>query len=66
MQVFDLEIKDKKESENLVANHLSQLEHEDERVDNQVSINESFPDEKVLAIQSSNAPWYADYANYPA
>nr|XP_027124403.1 uncharacterized protein LOC113741122 [Coffea arabica] len=60
LQEFDVEIKDKKGSENLVADHLSRLEYIP--VKDQVPIQENFPDEFVLAL--SNSPWYADFANY--
>ena len=56
LQEFDLEIRDKNGSENLVADHLSRLE-QGERGDNvMVSITEEFPDEKLLALQTSDAP----------
>ncbi|XP_071905800.1 uncharacterized protein [Coffea arabica] len=57
---FDVEIKDKKGTENLVADHLSRLEYIP--VKDQVPIQENFPDEFVLAI--INSPWYADIANF--
>ncbi|XP_038979869.1 uncharacterized protein LOC120109989 [Phoenix dactylifera] len=46
--------------ENVVADHLSRLEGQS-RAD-EVPINESFPDEQLLAI--SVIPWYADLVNY--
>nr|XP_027067481.1 uncharacterized protein LOC113693100 [Coffea arabica] len=60
LQEFDVEIKDKKGSENLVADHLSLLEYIP--IKDQVPIQENFPDEFVLALR--NSPWYADFANY--
>ncbi|XP_071902717.1 uncharacterized protein [Coffea arabica] len=60
LQEFDVEIKDKKGTENLVADHLSHLEYIP--VKDQVPIQENFPDEFVLAI--INSPWYADIANF--
>ena len=44
LEEFDLEIKDKKGSDNVIANHLSRLENpiEDERG---TEIEENFPDE---------------------
>nr|XP_027067480.1 uncharacterized protein LOC113693099 [Coffea arabica] len=60
LQEFDVEIKDKKGSENLVADHLSRLEYIP--IKDQVPIQENFPDEFVLTLR--NSPWYADFANY--
>ncbi|XP_071932873.1 uncharacterized protein [Coffea arabica] len=60
LQEFDVEIKDKKGTENLVADHLSRLEYIP--IKDQVPIQENFPDEFVLAI--INSPWYADIANF--
>ncbi|XP_022883598.1 uncharacterized protein LOC111400411 [Olea europaea var. sylvestris] len=62
LQEFDLEIRDKKESENVVADHLSRLEsHESNPT---VEINEVFLDEMLFQIITT--PWYADYVNYLA
>ena len=47
LQEFDLEIKDKKGSENLVADHLSRL-----HISGGEDIGETFPDEHLLAISS--------------
>ena len=44
LQEFNLEIRDKKGSENLVADHLSRLE-QNEKEDEQVAIRETFLDE---------------------
>ena len=61
LQEFDLEIKDKKGTENLVANHLSRLEG----ARDEVHVNDDFPDEQLLAIEDKRAvPWFADYVNY--
>ena len=59
LQEFDLEIKDKKGSENVVADHLSRLVLDSSE---EVPVNESFPDEQLLQISSS--PWYADLVNF--
>ncbi|KAL5571049.1 hypothetical protein UlMin_020646 [Ulmus minor] len=62
LQEFDLEIRDKKGTENLVADHLSRLQQEEDYQGEDEQINEEFPDEKLLAVRT--APWFADYANY--
>ena len=64
LQEFDIEIKDKKGSENVVADHLSRLELEQDRDEEEELIQELFPDEMLLAIQSLNAPWFMDIASF--
>ena len=49
LQEFDLEVRDKKGSENLVANHLSRLEQEEVSPD--LVIHEAFPDEQLFACE---------------
>lgn len=61
LQEFDLEIRDKKGSENCVADHLSRLSTD--AVLDGTPIVESFPDEQLFMVKSS-VPWFADYANY--
>ncbi|KAI3469034.1 hypothetical protein Pfo_025697 [Paulownia fortunei] len=61
LQEFDIEIKDKKGSENVVADYLSRLEHKNENFEG--PIKEFFPDEFILAIKD-NLPWYVDFVNY--
>ncbi|XP_063946014.1 uncharacterized protein LOC135151482 [Daucus carota subsp. sativus] len=58
---FDLEIRDKKGCENVVADHLSRLVVEST---NDLPLSESFPDEHLLSI--STLPWFADIVNYLA
>ena len=61
LQEFDVEIKDRKGTENLVADHLSQLEGARDNA----PVNDEFPDEKLLAIEDKRAvPWFADFVNY--
>ena len=62
LQEFDIEIKDKKGSENLVADHLSRLEQGDKVEDEPIADN--FPDEKLWVIKDMQAPWFADLVNY--
>ncbi|XP_038693750.1 uncharacterized protein LOC119991476 [Tripterygium wilfordii] len=61
---FDLEIWDKKGSENVVADHLSRLLEGREEVN--IPIKETFPDEQLFANHSSPTPWYADFVNFLA
>ena len=61
LQEFDLEIKDKKGTENLVADHLSRLEG----FRDEVQVNDDFPYEQLLVIEDTKpVPWFADYVNY--
>ena len=61
LQEFDLEIKDKKGTENLVAGHLSRLEGPSK----EIQINDDFPDEQLLEIEDKKpVPWFADLMNY--
>ena len=65
LQEFDLEIRDKKGTENVVADHLSRLpltKETDLAKDEQ--INENFPDEFLLAMKEASMPWYGDIVNY--
>ena len=50
LQEFDLEIRDKKGSENVVADHFSRLERHEDDIKHP-SIDDSFPDEFILALQ---------------
>ena len=64
-----MEIKDRKYAENLVADHLSRLEVDENTLTKQ-DIIKIFPDEQLLMLQYSQMlqqlgfPWYADFANY--
>ena len=64
IQEFDLEIKDKKGTENLVADHLSRMNHVEPNEEVDDDINERFPDEQLFAVEE--ALWYADIVNYLA
>ncbi|XP_073222429.1 uncharacterized protein [Cicer arietinum] len=56
-----LAIRDKKGSENTVADHLSRLEKVEEDEDTR-PIRDQFSDEHIFAIVM--APWFADFANF--
>ncbi|KAK8574667.1 hypothetical protein V6N12_062356 [Hibiscus sabdariffa] len=61
LQEFDLEVKDRKGTENQVADHLSRLDNPHNQ-DRDVEIRDSFPDEKILFATA--IPWYADSVNF--
>lgn len=45
---------------------LSQLKLKEKQVENEVSINEIFPDEQLFALLLSSTPCYADIVNFKA
>nr|XP_027120388.1 uncharacterized protein LOC113737344 [Coffea arabica] len=61
IQKFDLEIRDKRGSENLVADHLSRISVGE---DNE-PLKDAFPEEHLFSL-NSQMPWYADLVNYLA
>ena len=60
LQEFDLQIKDKKRVENVVADHLSRLviAHNS----HSLPINDDFLEESLMFLVKT--PWYAHIANY--
>ena len=58
LQEFDLEIKDKKGSENSVADHLSRL-----HTTSSGEISDTFLNEQLLAVVTK-VPWFAHIVNY--
>ncbi|GJZ18900.1 reverse transcriptase domain-containing protein [Tanacetum coccineum] len=62
LQEFDIEIKDRKGTENVAADHLSQIENDESSDDSEVDDN--FPRETLMEINTKNKPWFADFANY--
>jgi len=59
---FDIEIKDKKGAENVVADHLSRLVIQDQKESSSDSIRGEFPDEALYTIREFT-PWYAHLVN---
>ncbi|XP_062103323.1 uncharacterized protein LOC133814372 [Humulus lupulus] len=54
-----------KGTENLVADHLSRLEVEEDKITKKVQINDYFPNEKLFGVSDkAKAPWYVDYVNF--
>jgi len=63
LQEFDLVIKDKKGSKNVVADHLSRLVNEEVTL-KEAEIKDKLPDESLFLI--AVRPWFADMANFKA
>ena len=61
---FDLEIKDKKRSDNVIADHLSRMEKSIEE-EKGIEIQENFPDEQLFQV-SVQTPWYIDVVKFLA
>nr|XP_027076019.1 uncharacterized protein LOC113699861 [Coffea arabica] len=59
LQEFDLEIRDKKGAENLVADHLSRVQV----TKDDIPLRETFPDEHLFSANLT-LPWYADIVNF--
>ncbi|KAI3784472.1 hypothetical protein L1987_43571 [Smallanthus sonchifolius] len=66
LQEFDIEICDKREAENVAAYHLSRLECPASAENMKVDINDNFPHEFLMSIDTvfEEHPWFADFANY--
>ncbi|GJU76795.1 reverse transcriptase domain-containing protein [Tanacetum coccineum] len=62
LQEFDIEIKDRKGTENVAVDHLSHIENKEISDDSEVDDN--FPGETLIEINTRNEPWLADFANY--
>ncbi|GJW48318.1 reverse transcriptase domain-containing protein [Tanacetum coccineum] len=59
---FDIEIKDRKGTENVAADHLSRIEN-DESSD-ESDVDDNFPGETLIEINTKDEPWFTDFANY--
>jgi len=63
LQEFDIEIRDKKGTENVVAGHLSWILFETSQP---ILVHDSFPDEQLFEITPRELTWYSDIVNYLA
>ena len=63
-QEFDLEIKDKKDSDNVIVDHLSRLENPIEN-EKGIEIEENLSDEQLFQV-SVQIPWNAYIVNFLA
>ncbi|XP_071921880.1 uncharacterized protein [Coffea arabica] len=59
LQEFDMKIRDKRGSENLVADHLSRIPVGEDKE----PLRDAFPEEHLFSL-NSQLPWYADLVNY--
>ena len=64
LQEFDLEVKDKMGSDNVIADHLSRVETPTVQEEGR-EIAENFPDEQLFQL-SLQSPWYANIVNFLA
>ena len=64
LQEFDLEIKNKKGCDNVIADHLSIVER-NKAENEETGLTENFLDEQLFQL-SFQLPWYADIVNYLA
>ena len=65
LQEFDFEVKERKGTENQVADHFSRLEDESMReLGEKAEIDDAFPDEYVLTTFQHLIPWFAYFENY--
>ena len=62
LQEFDLEIKDKKGCDNVIADHLSRVEKTTVKK-KEIEVAENFPNEQLFQL-SFQLPWYADIVNF--
>ncbi|GKA87821.1 reverse transcriptase domain-containing protein [Tanacetum coccineum] len=62
LQEFDIEIKDRKGTKYVADDHLSRIENEETSDDSKV--DDDFPGETLMEINTEDEPWFADFANY--
>nr|GEV34682.1 reverse transcriptase domain-containing protein [Tanacetum cinerariifolium] len=62
LQEFDIEIKDRKGTKYVAADHFSQIKNDEISDDSEVDDN--FPGETLMEINIKDDTWFADFANY--
>ncbi|GJX78484.1 reverse transcriptase domain-containing protein [Tanacetum coccineum] len=59
---FDIEIKDRKGTKNVAADHLSRIENEE--ISDNSEVDDNFLGETLMEFNTRNEPWFTDFANY--
>nr|GEZ86220.1 reverse transcriptase domain-containing protein [Tanacetum cinerariifolium] len=62
LQEFDIEIKDRKGTENVAVDHLYRIENEE--ISDDSGVDDNFPGETLMEINTRDEPWFTDFANY--
>nr|GEV83520.1 reverse transcriptase domain-containing protein [Tanacetum cinerariifolium]GEV86444.1 reverse transcriptase domain-containing protein [Tanacetum cinerariifolium] len=62
LQEFDIEIKDRKGTENVAADHLSRIKNDKTSDDSEVDDN--FSGETLMEMNIEDEPWFSDFVNY--
>nr|GEV20398.1 reverse transcriptase domain-containing protein [Tanacetum cinerariifolium] len=62
LEEFDIEIKDRKGTDNVAADHLYRIENEEINDDSEVV--DKFPRETLMEIDTKDDPWFAGFINY--
>ncbi|GJZ86973.1 reverse transcriptase domain-containing protein [Tanacetum coccineum] len=55
-------MKDRKGIKNVTADHLSRIENDE--ISNDSEVDDNFPGETLMEINTKDEPWFADFANY--
>ncbi|GJU77899.1 reverse transcriptase domain-containing protein [Tanacetum coccineum] len=67
LREFDIEVKNKKGTKNVIADHLSRLENPNIKELRDEDINDNFSNETLMNVSSNDEeeiPWFADFASY--
>ncbi|GJT30360.1 reverse transcriptase domain-containing protein [Tanacetum coccineum] len=59
---FNIEIKDRKGTENVAVDHLSRIEND--KISDDSEVDDNFLGETLMEINTKDEPWFADFANY--
>ncbi|GKA48512.1 reverse transcriptase domain-containing protein [Tanacetum coccineum] len=62
LQEFDIEIKAKKGTENVAADHLSRIDNDEKSDDS--NVDDNFHGETLMEITTNDTPWFVNFANY--